>query len=100
MQSETHLATSYGEQSIGISQEQRPQPVGKSQPVKTKAKSRAALFDTVTTAIVIGGTAQFITFIFGLVTEIVTRVFDNILLSAFIGLCFGVIAYALMKDNE
>jgi hypothetical protein len=100
MQPETHFATSFGEQSIGITQEQRPQTVSKSVPAKPKTNPREARLDNVTTAIVIGGTAQFVTFIFGLVTEFVPRVFDNILLSAFIGLCVGVIAYALMKGND
>jgi hypothetical protein len=100
MQPETHFATSFGEQSIGISEEQRPQPVSKATAAKPKANSRESKLDTVSTAIVIGGTAQFVTFIFGLVTEFVPRVFDNILLSAFIGLCVGVIAYALMKGND
>jgi hypothetical protein len=100
MQPETHFATSFGEQSIGISQKQRPQTVHKTDSVKTKTSPREAKFDTVSAAIVVGGTAQFVAFLFGLVTEVMSRVIDNILLSALIGLCVGVIAYALMKGND
>ena len=100
MQPETHFAASFGEQSIGISQEQRSQPVSKPTPTKPKANPREVKFDKVSAAIVVGGTGQFVTFLFGLVTEFVPRVFDNILLSLFIGLCVGVIAYALMKGND
>ena len=103
MQSEAHFATAYGaggEQAVGISQEQIPQTVINSIPSGSKTNPREAKFDIVSAAIVVGGTAQFVTFIFGLVTEFVTHVLDNVLLSVFIGLCVGVIAYALMKGND
>ncbi|MDQ3009969.1 MAG: hypothetical protein M3X11_04620 [Acidobacteriota bacterium] len=100
MQSEAHFATSYGEQAVGISQEQNPQAVINSIPSGSKTNPREAKFDIVSAAIIVGGTAQFITFLFGLVTEFVTHVLDNVLLSVFIGLCVGVIAYALMKGND
>ena len=45
-------------------------------------------------------TAQFVLFIFGLVTEFVPRLIENILLSVFVGLCVSVIAFALMKGND
>ena len=103
MQPETQFASAYGaggEQAVGISQQQRPQTVINSIPSGTKTNPRETKFDIVSASIVVGGTAQFVTFIFGLVTDFVTRVFDNVLLSAFIGLCVGVIAYALMKGND
>ena len=103
MQSEAYFATAYGaggEQAVGISPEQNPQAVINSIPSGSKTNPREAKFDIVSASIVVGGTAQFITFIFGLVTEVVTRVVDNVLLSVFIGLCVGVIAYALMKGND
>src|ERR1051326_1742698 len=106
MQPETQFAASFGEQAafseqaIGISQEQRPQPDVRSTPTGSKTKRREAKFDTMSVAAVVGGTAQFVTFIFGLVTEFVPRVFDNVLLSVFIGLCVGVIAYAVMKGRD
>src|SRR5262245_54521798 len=99
MQSETQLDASFGGQSIGISQESRPQPVGKSA-AKPKPTSREAKFDKVSTAVVIGGTAQFVTFIFGLVTEFVPFMFGNILLSAVIGIVIGLVAYVLMKESD
>lgn len=100
MQPETHFAASFGEQAVGISQEPQTQTVINSIPSGSKTSPREAKFDIVSAAIVVGGTAQFVTFIFGLVTDFVTRVFDNVLISTFIGLCVGVIAYALMKGND
>ena len=100
MQPETHFAASFGEQAVGISQEQGPQSVINSIPSGSKTSPREAKFDIVSASIVVGGTAQFVTFIFGLVTDFVTHIFDNVLLSMFIGLCVGVIAYALMKGND
>jgi len=100
MQPETHFAASFGaggEQPIGMTQEPEPQTVINAIPTGSKTNPRETKFDIVSAAIVVGGTAQFITFIFGLVTDIVPRVFDNVLLSALIGLCVGVIAYALMN---
>jgi hypothetical protein len=102
MQPETHFAASFGaggEQPIGITQEAEPQTVINTIPTGSKTNPREAKFDIVSASIVVGGTAQFITFIFGLVTDFVPRVFDNVLLSALIGLCVGVIAYALMSKE-
>lgn len=106
MQPETHFAASFGEQAafnekkIGNLPEPDSQTVIKSIPSSSKTTPRESKFDIVSAAIVVGGTAQFVVFIFGLVTDFVPRVFDNVLLSAFIGLCVGVIAYALMKGND
>ncbi|MCI0339078.1 MAG: hypothetical protein L0226_16015 [Acidobacteria bacterium] len=63
-------------------------------------KPRERKIDLVFAAIVIGLTASFVAFIFGLVTEYIPRTVDNILLSAFMGICIGVIAYALMKEED
>ena len=97
MQSETHFAASFGEQPTGISQQARSAQTGNT--AHSKAQSRQSKMDIVTTATVIGGTAQFVSFIFGLVTEIWPSVFFNVLLSVLAGACFGAIAYVLMKDR-
>lgn len=100
MQPETRFAAPYGEQASGVSQEQGDQSIIRSISSAPQANQRAKKWDIVSASVVVGGTAQFVSFIFGLVTEFVPRVFDNILLSAFVGLCVGVIAYALMKGND
>ena len=100
MQSETHFAASFGEQPVGISQETRSAQTGNATQAKSQAASRSSKMDIVTTAIVIGGTAQFISFIFGLVTEIWPHVLYNVVLSALAGFCFVAIAYVLMKGND
>lgn len=64
------------------------------------SKPRESKLDIVSASVVIGMTAQFIVFIFGLVTEFVPRLFDNIMLSVFVGLCVGIIGFALMKGND
>ncbi len=99
MQSETHFAASFGEQPIGISQDARPAQAAARPHTHSKAQSRDSKMDIVTTATVIGGTAQFISFIFGLVTEIWPHVVYNVLLSVIAGFCFGAISYVLMKDR-
>ncbi|MGE0128775.1 MAG: hypothetical protein AB7U82_11905 [Blastocatellales bacterium] len=70
--------------------------------IKTEAvaKPRQSKLDTVSASVVVGMTAQFVVFIFGLVTEFVPRLLDNILLSLFVGLCVGVIAFAMMKGSD
>ncbi|MGE0882058.1 MAG: hypothetical protein AB7P14_00815 [Blastocatellales bacterium] len=100
MQPETRFAAPYGEQASGISQEQSAPSIIKSINQTPQVSQREKKWDIVSASVVVGGTGQFVSFIFGLVTEFVPRVFDNILLSAFIGLCVGVIAYALMKGND
>ncbi len=105
MQPESRFASSYSE-SIGIeddipSAQVRSQvhvvPENRSEPV---AKTRESKLDIVSAAVVVGMTGQFVMFIIGLVTEFVQRLLENILISAFVGLCVGVIAYALMKGND
>lgn len=100
MQPETRFAAPFGEQASGVSQEQDAQSIIRSMQAKPQASRREKKLDIVSASVVVGGTAQFVAFIFGLVTDFVPRVFDNILLSTFIGLCVGVIAYALMKGND
>ena len=100
MQSETHFATPFGEQASSRSDDQVAATVVQSVKLKRKANTHEKKLDVVSASIVVGGTAQFVTFLFGLVTEFIPRVFDNILLSAFVGLCVAAIAYALMKGND
>lgn len=100
MQPETQFATSYGEQASSISEDQSARTVIQSIKPNNKASAQERKLDVVSASIVVGGTAQFVTFLFGLVTEFIPRIFDNVMLSAFVGLCVGVIAYALMKGND
>lgn len=100
MQSETTFATSFGEQASGISDDQTARTVIQSIQSKPKVDLRERKLDVVSASVVVGGTAQFLSFLFGLMTDFIPRVFDNILLSVFIGLCVAVIAYALMRDND
>ena len=58
------------------------------------------MFETVLTATVIGLTVQFISFLFGLATQVVASLYENLLLSSFAGLCVGVIAFALLKGYD
>lgn len=98
MQSETHFAASFGEQASGIPEDQTARNVNQNSNQKVSAQEKK--LDVVSASIIVGGTAQFVTFLFGLVTDFIPRVFDNVLLSAFVGLCVAVIAYALMKGND
>jgi hypothetical protein len=65
-----------------------------------ESKTRAPMLDMVSASVFVGMTAQFLVFLFGLVTEYVPRLIENILWSVFAGICVGVIAYALMKGND
>ncbi len=68
---------------------------------KTKrSKRREAKLDTISAAVVVGLTALFVVFILGLVTEFAPRIIETVLLSVVIGLCVGVIAFALMKNDD
>lgn len=100
MQIEPRFAHSLDEESAGIATTHEQQTFLSVNQTRTTVAPRAAKLDLVSAAVVVGLTAQFVTFIFGLVTEFVPRLFDNILLSIFIGLCVGVIAFALMKGND
>ncbi|HQR33160.1 MAG TPA: hypothetical protein PLK30_10500 [Blastocatellia bacterium] len=100
MQSETSFATSFGEQASSLSDEQATRTVIQSVKDRPRISDHEKRLDVVSASVVVGGTAQFVTFLFGLVTEFIPRVFDNVLLSAFVGLCVAAIAYALMKGSE
>ncbi|MBK6798685.1 MAG: hypothetical protein IPL01_18660 [Acidobacteria bacterium] len=64
------------------------------------SESQESSIDLLAASIVIGLTAQFVSFIFGWTTEYIPRLLDNLLLSSFMGLCVGVIAFAWMKDDK
>jgi hypothetical protein len=68
--------------------------------VEAAAKPRESKLDIISTAVVIGMTAQFVIFLFGLVTEFMPRLFGSTLISVSVGLCAGVIAYVLMKGSD
>ena len=107
MQPESRFATSLSEE-IGVEKnnatssiqiQSQKQPVSKIT-TTTKSKRRESKLDTVSAAVVIGMTAQFVIFILCLVTEFVPRIIDTILLSMFVGICVGVISFALMNGND
>jgi hypothetical protein len=54
----------------------------------------------VSAAVVVGMTVQFISFLFGIVTEFVPRILDIAVISIFLGMVVAVIAYAMMKEGE
>jgi len=105
MQSESRFAPSLSEE-IGLdaeattSQFQNQNRIVSEIKAEAVSKPRLSKLDTVSAAVVVGMTAQFVVFIFGLVTEFVPRLIENILLSLFVGLCVAVIAFALMKGND
>lgn len=66
----------------------------------TQLKTSAAKIDRISASVVIGMTAQFVSSVFGLVTEFLPRKLEIILLSSFIGMCVGIIAYALMSEGD
>lgn len=65
-----------------------------------KVKPRETKGDFLAASVVYGFTASFMAFIFGLVTEYIPSAFENILLSLFMGICVGVIAYGLMSGED
>ncbi|MGH9835238.1 MAG: hypothetical protein ACRD9Y_19635 [Blastocatellia bacterium] len=105
MQSESRFAPSFSE-SIGIQKVTVPSQLRNRNrivhqiKVEVAAKPRESQLDIISTAVVIGMTAQFVIFLFGLVTEFMPRLFGSTLISASVGLCVGVIAYALMKSSD
>ena len=100
MQPETQFATSFGEQASAFSEDQTARTVIQSINSKSNKNPLEKKLDVVSASVVVGGTAQFMTFLFGLVTDFIPRVFDNVLLSVFVGLCVAGIAYVLMKGND
>ncbi|HKQ79752.1 MAG TPA: hypothetical protein VJ810_39020 [Blastocatellia bacterium] len=107
MQPESRFASSLSEE-IGVEKEHSTSSIqiqSQKQPVTkitttTKSKRRETKMDTISAAVVVGMTAQFVVFILCLVTEFVPRIIDAVLLSMFVGICVGVIGFALMKGNE
>ncbi|MCG3162658.1 MAG: hypothetical protein JMDDDDMK_03952 [Acidobacteria bacterium] len=105
MQSESRFAPSLSEE-IGLESEDKTSQFQNQNRIVSEIKAeavskpRGSKLDTVSAAVVVGMTAQFVLFIFGLVTEFVPRLIENILLSVFVGLCVSVIAFALMKGND
>src|SRR5262245_41425178 len=105
MQVESRFAPSLGEE-IGFEEEsatsqfQNQNRIVEDIKADVVSKPRESKLDTVSAAVVVGMTAQFVVFIFGLVTDFVPRLIENILLSVFIGLCVAVIAFALMKGDD
>jgi hypothetical protein len=107
MQPDSRFATSLSEE-IGVEKENATssnQIQSQNQPITkvtttTKSKRRESKLDIVSAAVVVGMTAQFVVFILCLVTEFVSRIIDTILLSLLVGICVGVIGFALMKGND
>lgn len=65
-----------------------------------KDQTAALHHDMISASVVIGLTAQFVAFIFGLVTDYVPSILENIVLSSFLGISVGLISYALMRDDR
>lgn len=63
-------------------------------------KDRELYLDNAFSAAVIGGTAQFISFLLVLTTQPSVSLVENLLLSSFIALCVGFIAYALLTGYD
>ncbi len=91
--------TSIEETRFSSSEPVTSDPVEFVQPLED-SKPRESKLDLISAAIVHGFTGAFMAFIFGLVTDYIPSKFDNLLLSVFMGLCVGVIAYALMKEDQ
>ncbi len=78
-----------------------PQPQIQKQITETEnIKPRDSKVDLISASVVYGLTAQFVAFMFGVVTEYIPNMMVNVLLSTFMGLCVGVIAYAVMKNEH
>lgn len=105
MQLESRIISSLGEEPLRT----RPAPNRRervqqilSQQAKAKAKPtpQETKLDIVYAAVVLGMTAQFVSFIFGMVTAYLPRLLDIALISVFIGICVSIISYALMKESD
>jgi hypothetical protein len=104
MQPESRFASSFSD-SVSAQEENAPAQFRANrlvQQIKAEdvSKPRESKFDIVSVAVFIGMSAQFVIFLFGLVTEFRPRLYETILISVFVGLCVGIIAYALMKGND
>jgi len=105
MQPESRFAASLSEE-LGVEKENatssiqiQKQPVTKVT-ITNNSKRRESKLDKVSAAVVVGMTAQFVVFVLCLVTEFVSRIIDTILLSMFVGICVGVIGFALMNGKD
>jgi|SRR5437763_761428 len=63
-------------------------------------KNQELYLDNAFSAAVIGGTAQFISFLLVLTTQPSVSMVENLLLSSFTALCVGFIAYALLTGYD
>jgi len=107
MQPESRFAASLSEE-IGVEDKNATSTIqtqSQNQPITkmttaTGSKRRESMLDKVSAAVVVGMTAQFVVFVLCLVTEFVSRIIDTILLSMFVGICVGVIGFALMNGKD
>jgi len=105
MQLESRIISSLGQEPLitahAPNRRERVQQI-LSQQARAKAIStpQETKLDIISAAVVVGMTAQFISFIFGMVTAYLPRLLDIALISVFIGLCVSVISYALMKESD
>jgi hypothetical protein len=105
MELETKIASPLGAETKQSSQnknrgEQVQQILSQQTQSVSKTKRSESKLDIISAAVVIGMTVQFITFLFGLVTEFVPRILDLAVISLFLGLFVTVIAYAMMKESQ
>ena len=63
-------------------------------------KERELFLDNAFSSAVVGGTAQFVSFLLVFTTQATVSVVENLLLTSFIGLCAGLIAYALLTGYD
>jgi uncharacterized membrane protein len=63
-----------------------------------KARPKETRLDIISAAVVVGMTAQFVSFVLGLVTDFDPQVANVTLVSMFVGVSVSLIAYALMKE--
>ncbi len=66
----------------------------------TKERPQESLLETALTSAVIGLTIQFVTFLLGLTLQLVSSLIEGILLSGFLGVCGGTVAYSLLRGFD
>ncbi len=69
-------------------------------PPSTKERPQELLLETALTSAVIGLTIQFVTFLLGLTLQLASSLMEGIVLSGFLGVCGGTIAYALLRGYD
>ena len=100
MQIDSGLAPSLGENALPALQANiQPQFTTQVHNI-TQLKASEAKIDSLLISVIFGLTAGFVIMVFGTVTDFMPRLIDNILLSIFVGLCVGVIAFALMNEEH